>query len=1132
MTNRSRITTTFSAPRIRLRALVHNRIAALVAIVSINLLGISAPIVAHATLSQDCSATTPVGTQPCLFGPAPGFEMDGNITQEAPPAVDWGMAAFPYQPLAIFPLVSGTGELDFAGGVKYGDASFTCTTNETSEAKDELTSGEVAIHTFGNQQYGFFRYTRLSGNGDSFVDFVFSKTPPPVTPGFHCPPNRQTGDLVITLTFTNGGAAKAIDIAKWNGSAFASISAGTLGSDWMAANSADGKFGEGGINITKLLFDTSGAFNCHSFGSVYMDSRSSQSTSAQMKDLSESISPPFCQPSSIATASSTNPTNVVAPGTAVSDVATVTGTTGAGAPTGTVQFSLCGPMADASGGCPAGAGALVGSPVTQTSSNALSAPPTATYNSPPTPPTAPTAVGVYCWRAVYTGGSQTNYSGAVPTNFDNECFRVVGQTTTVTTSSPNTASGSQLPGVHATDSATVTLNSGTGGPPTGYVTFKLCVPGQTTCTAIGSPVLLDNTGSATTPVGVSGTTTPNTLASGTYCWQATYAPNSANFAASSDLDKPSTECFTVAKNPTTTHTSVLSQSVDVRSLTATVGDTSSTQVFVPASNSAFVPGQVTFDLYGPSATFNCNADPIFEKVVSPGTYTAGGLLTPPATGVVSASTGTISLSDAHITTTGTYWWVATYAGDNYNVGSRSGCSEEPIQAVDANISIAPLTATNAVGTPHTFTATVNVNNGSGYVTAPNGTHVTFSLTNTGGANAAFVGGVSTCTTTGGSCSVSITSTKAGQTTVKASTTLSVLGVSMTRSTGDGLPGDSVSAVKTWVDASITIGPPSATNVVTHEHVFTITVNAIPSGASPVVFDSVTASVTPTPTTMSTTCANPVLSNGGNTATCTLTINSDVVATYTANATADLDIGGVELTRTTSPDGSQAGPGGSGPAIKHYVAPDSSLVKAEEDLSVPDTTQNGGGFAAGPITAHPLDILEYQLTYTNNGVGAASNVTVTDVVPVAHSAYVAGSCTGGTSCTYDAATHTITWNLGSVNGDGTQKLLTFKIQLSNDFPLGTTTQVTNAAVVTTTEEGSKPSNTVVANVTIPAQQVLAAAITLPKAGIGGPTLPINSVFGGPQSEVATFAAALLMAMICVVAYESLRRLGGEVEETDA
>ncbi len=61
--------------------------------------------------------------------------------------------------------------------------------------------------------------------------------------------------------------------------------------------------------------------------------------------------------------------------------------------------------------------------------------------------------------------------------------------------------------------------------------------------------------------------------------------------------------------------------------------------------------------------------------------------------------------------------------------------------VDANIQISPLSDNNPVSTNHTLTAHVNINagNGSGFVSAPAGTVISFALTNSGGASAAFVG---------------------------------------------------------------------------------------------------------------------------------------------------------------------------------------------------------------------------------------------------------------------------------------------------------------------------------------------------------------------------------------------------------
>ena len=61
-----------------------------------------------------------------------------------------------------------------------------------------------------------------------------------------------------------------------------------------------------------------------------------------------------------------------------------------------------------------------------------------------------------------------------------------------------------------------------------------------------------------------------------------------------------------------------------------------------------------------------------------------------------------------------------------------------------------------MGTNHTLTGHVNVNDGSGFANAPAGTLITFSKVSGPGS---FVGAVNTCTTIGttGSCTVQITS---------------------------------------------------------------------------------------------------------------------------------------------------------------------------------------------------------------------------------------------------------------------------------------------------------------------------------------------------------------------------------------
>jgi len=235
----------------------------------------------------------------------------------------------------------------------------------------------------------------------------------------------------------------------------------------------------------------------------------------------------------------------------------------------------------------------------------------------------------------------------------------------------------------------------------------------------------------------------------------------------------------------------------------------------------------------------------------------------------------------------------------------------------AAISLSPLTAVNEVGGQHRVTAVVTQKVASGATPAPalDGTVVTFSLTNSLGATAAFVGG-NTCSTVGGTCSIVINSNTAGAVNIGASATVAV-GGSLYVGGAVNIPVTATAVHKTYVNASVAIGPATATNRVNDPHTFTVTVTANPADATPVVFTSISVAVTPAPDVQNTnTCATPSVS--GNVATCTVTINSSVVGTYTANATAVVTMGGVAVTRDTNPStATPAGPAGSGPALKSY-----------------------------------------------------------------------------------------------------------------------------------------------------------------------------------------------------------------------
>src|SRR5262249_15941550 len=81
-----------------------------------------------------------------------------------------------------------------------------------------------------------------------------------------------------------------------------------------------------------------------------------------------------------------------------------------------------------------------------------------------------------------------------------------------------------------------------------------------------------------------------------------------------------------------------------------------------------------------------------------------------------------------------------------------------LTVVDANISITP-NGTNPVNASHVFTAHVSVNSGSGFVNAPDGTSISFTIDSGPGHFTT----PNPCTTSGGtgSCQITLTSTVTG-----------------------------------------------------------------------------------------------------------------------------------------------------------------------------------------------------------------------------------------------------------------------------------------------------------------------------------------------------------------------------------
>jgi hypothetical protein len=361
-------------------------------------------------------------------------------------------------------------------------------------------------------------------------------------------------------------------------------------------------------------------------------------------------------------------------------------------------------------------------------------------------------------------------------------------------------------------------------------------------------------------------------------------------------------------------------------------------------------------------------------ICSPGELTAGvcstggtevngsgaGAQNPPVTVTQVGTTATSeALSSAfEPNATGTWCWRGEYSGDDNYPPATDATSGECFNVVDAKISVSPLVATNEVGTNHVVTATVEQDTGSGFVAAPDGTTVTFSLENNN-AGAVFVpAGASTCTTTGGSCSVTITSTTTGTVDIRATTTFTVGGLSVTRTTGSG-GSNSADANKRFVDAQIDLSPLTATNLVNTNHTITATVQqddglaantgggdaATGFGPAP---DGTTVTFNFAQNTIGATFVNGVstcTTTGGQ---CSIQITSSTPGTVLVHATTTFDIGPApveSVTRATNTGGLN------GPDVEKIFEDIASTTTAQSWLpqDTATITAAGGSDIAGTVT---------------------------------------------------------------------------------------------------------------------------------------------------------------------------------------
>jgi len=370
--------------------------------------------------------------------------------------------------------------------------------------------------------------------------------------------SHTDGDVLVVSEFTNGGGVSGITAYQWAGGANGCIDSdgdsdrcdglsfgqggdckASLGQDNICATTNSGPtpwntnvttkwptadatlgvgttvvppdFFEGGINITKI-FAASGSTAPSCFNTFVGDTRSSQELTATLFDYARGTLGE-CAATIVTTPSLT--TTTLGSSDPITDKAVVAGTSGTGTapkPTGTVSFFLCSPPATT---CLTGGTAVTGNPVTLVNCN-----PDVAGQSCATSGNVRslvTAVGTYCFRAVYNPGTDPNYqsSAGILDGSANECFTVTG------TSSLSTAQN-WLPNDTATLTGDANLN--------GTLTFQLYTGDN--CGATSGSAVANQLYTVTVTNAASGSTfsTNNATSfvqadSGSYSWKVTYNDN-------------------------------------------------------------------------------------------------------------------------------------------------------------------------------------------------------------------------------------------------------------------------------------------------------------------------------------------------------------------------------------------------------------------------------------------------------------------------------------------------------------------------------------------------------------------------------------------------------------------------------
>ncbi|HEV8359730.1 MAG TPA: Ig-like domain repeat protein, partial [Candidatus Thermoplasmatota archaeon] len=642
------------------------------------------------------------------------FELDGNVADAPGGGTDWdalfdasgnptgvSVIASAFVDDTLLPgstADSTTHKTDNKDTLEISGGGWNCNQdNNVADKVDILNAYSAVFKDAGGNLILYFGVERDSNQGDAAMGaWFFQNDVGCVSPGPAVPfsGSHAFGDLLVISDFSNGGTISNISVYRWNTSApnnlelvfsgadcgppaapshvdvCGKVNTGNVQTPWSPSDSPGTAleprtFLEAGVNLTKIF----GLNDLPCFSSFLAETRTSTSLTSSLHDFAAgdfrvcdahiNITPAF----------------------AINDVGTTHTLTI------TVTKSEAGPFVPAVGvtvfaNITSGPGNFEGDGTETTCVTNSTGQCDVVITSDISGTTVVTAeVNVQIGNDVLhrsTNGMDGNSGPAQkqwnPVN--------PGVTTTA-----DPTGGDVVPGTGVRDTATVTGAAGLPDP-TGTVTFFLCQPSEVTdagCPApngsqVGGAVAL-TAGTATSDYSF------NTATIGTYCWRAEYSGDGTYLPGSHTNN--STECFTIAQQPSDTTTTPSSASI---SLGETVADS------VTVTGGIGTPtGTVDFYICSPSE-------------LTGGVCSAGGTFVSTETLVGGAATSDDYTPDV----AGTWCWRGVYSGDTAYLGSTDATEGECFTVLAPDVSVVKTAADDVIsaGEDAVFTITVT-NSGAG-----------------------------------------------------------------------------------------------------------------------------------------------------------------------------------------------------------------------------------------------------------------------------------------------------------------------------------------------------------------------------------------------------------------------------------